>query len=830
MNAKPPLSQAGKPPAWSEALERLLFTRRRAVIVLFAILSAALAWQALALKLEGAFDRAQPARHPYSLVDRHYRDSFGGASPLRIAMSLERGTVYDPAFLVQLQAMTAAVAGLPGIDRGQLRSLVTPELKQVVVDGGQYYSSSLWPADWQAARLTPAQLAELRDHVRKAGLVGRYVSSDERGALIEAAFLDRDPVSGAAYDPALLARALDASIAAIQSQGRGSYRVQRISDPSLFAALCAAIPVAALLALAALLLMLALAGWLLGTMATAAITLGCALLAAVWQLGLMQLAGLALLPESGASLWLTAMLALFCGLLHAARWLADSATGARAGFEASLRSWRRVAAPLAIALLATAAAAITLRLYSDIALLGELALSLALGLMAAAMINGLLLPTLLSSLRTSGLRHRPDAVIGRLLAPLAVLGRPAGVIVVLLLSAALLGWGRWQAAGLQLESADGEFGQLPVGAPLRSDAAELAAAFPHSVEHMAIVVDAARDACTRSTAMEQVDRLAWWLRNVPGVTGTASLPQSVAQVLTAFSDGSPKFAVLSRDRETLTQAVAPISTSGGLHDRDCQTLLVNVQLARHDVATLNAVVDAVDAFNRQNALEFYEAHPAVDAAYCADQQRARARGVVPPALARTCPVLAQAALGPLARSLARQQALDGLREPALALVVAVLAAVAWLLLADAHAAMAITVPLLLAGLVLPGILSGAGVVLSASLLPLQLLALGMGYSVNLLLHQELLAGRLVAAGNSEAWRHALSTAGRGAVIATLVVAAGSALWLPAILPLQRDLGLVLLVTLLLNLLLGLLLLPALAGLAAAPPPVAAPAPRIAPSA
>ena len=63
----------------------------RLLFLLFLILSLPMAWQASSLRIDAAFDRSQPERHPFSLVDRQYRSQFGGASPLRIAMTTTAG-------------------------------------------------------------------------------------------------------------------------------------------------------------------------------------------------------------------------------------------------------------------------------------------------------------------------------------------------------------------------------------------------------------------------------------------------------------------------------------------------------------------------------------------------------------------------------------------------------------------------------------------------------------------------------------------------------------------------------------------------------------------
>ena len=218
-----------------------------------------------------------------------------------------------------------------------------------MVADGNYFSASLIPATVQPSRLTPPQLAQLHASVDAAGLAGRYVSADARSALIEVAFLEADEAGGRPFSQRLLARAVQETVAAVAASGPGRYSVEVLGEPLTIAALYGELPRAAQFALAGLALMLLIGSLLIGSPRIAVMVLACALLALLWQLGLMRLSGLMITPESVFALSTTMSLSVLGGMLLAARWLSESADGARAGFEASLRSWRKSAASIAIA-------------------------------------------------------------------------------------------------------------------------------------------------------------------------------------------------------------------------------------------------------------------------------------------------------------------------------------------------------------------------------------------------------------------------------------------------------------------------------------------------
>ena len=83
MNGQPQLSRIAR---LNRSLEAMIFAHRRLVLLLLLGITLLLARQASQLTLEAAFDRAQPARHPFTQVDLRHRDVVDGASPVRIAV------------------------------------------------------------------------------------------------------------------------------------------------------------------------------------------------------------------------------------------------------------------------------------------------------------------------------------------------------------------------------------------------------------------------------------------------------------------------------------------------------------------------------------------------------------------------------------------------------------------------------------------------------------------------------------------------------------------------------------------------------------------------
>ncbi len=808
MNAHDDFSRGAR---LKRALEPLIFARRRLLLALLLGITLLLAWQASQLPLDAAFDRAQPMSHRYSAVDLRHRDAFDGANPVRIAVLRKSGDLYDPVFLSRLKSLTEGIALLPGIDRSHLRSLFTPEVRYVDVIEGGYFGASVVPDDFDPDRATPAELAKLRSNIAKASITGRYVSADRRGVLIEAAWLARDPATGQPFDQRQLMQGINDVLRAARTTSGGDFSVHVIGAPALAEALAVEAPRALLVAAIGLGLSAVLLIFVIGSLRVALISLACVVSAAIWQLGLIRLAGLALDPDAAWAMAVTTTVGLIAMAQLGLRWLEIAAEGGRAGFEASLQAWRQLAAPLSAALAIAALAAAALALFADVPLSRQIAVVTAIGLLALIPIVVLALPILLSWTGTVRIGWRLSDWLDARLGALSALSRPVAGMAVMVAVGALAGLSAWQQRGQPIEPAGADLSRLSPDNPAKADGAELTAAFPRNVREFRVIVEAGKDACTDAEVMEQVDRLVWQLENLPMVTGSTALPQALKRVLTAFADGSPKFRVLSRNRETLTQAMAPISADSGLHADDCATLPISLYLSRRDSSALMAVADEVTRFNTGNAAEFFETHREVDAGYCAEQRRLRLLGPLAEVMARACPIEAQLASGPLGASLARQAAVIDFRAPAALIVLAALALGVGLLLGDLLATLAVLLPLVFAGWIGLGLMAMSGIALTLLTFPLWLMCLAAGLVGHLLivrqLREELKAGHPLAA----ALRAALVLHGRALLVA-LAMAAGFAVWIAAGYPAQRGAGKLLAIGWSVIALSGLVILPAVASL------------------
>ena len=105
--------------------------------------------------------------------------------------------MFTPEFFQALRTATDEVFFIRGVDRARVQSLFTPNVRytEVVEDGIQ--AGNVIPADFQP---TPEGLAQVRENILKAGIVGRLVANDFSGAIVSATLQDVDPETGKPLD------------------------------------------------------------------------------------------------------------------------------------------------------------------------------------------------------------------------------------------------------------------------------------------------------------------------------------------------------------------------------------------------------------------------------------------------------------------------------------------------------------------------------------------------------------------------------------------------------------------------------------------------------
>ena len=349
---------------------------------------------------------------------------------------------------------------LPGVDRSRVRSLFTPNVRYTEVVEEGIAGDNVVPADFQP---TPEGLARVRQNILKAGIVGRLVANDFRGALISAELLEVDPATGKKLDYLEVARLLDETIRQPFSNERTSVHIigfaQMVGDIAAGAKRVVFFFAFAFLVTGALVYLFTRAH------RVSALLVVCSLVAVVWQLGALTLLGYGIDPLGILVPFLIFAIAVSHGVQMVTAVRAEIFAGATS-IEAARNSFSRLLVPGGTALLTDLAGFVTILLIK-VRVIQELAIAASLGVAAIILTNLLLLPILLSFVPVPAdyrqrLERRIEAM-DRIWLRVALLARPKPALAVLLIAVVLTGYGAWRGSEVRI-------GDLRRGVPeLRPD-------------------------------------------------------------------------------------------------------------------------------------------------------------------------------------------------------------------------------------------------------------------------------------------------------------------------------------------------------------------------
>ena len=756
----------------TRGIEAIVFRFRPLVILLFLLATLFMAWSATGLRVDAGFNKLLPLEHPYMKTFIKYQKEFGGANRILIAVTVDEGTIFTPEFFDTLKQITDEVFFIPGVDRAQVKSLFTPNVRfiEIVEDG--FAGGNVIPAEFQG---TPEDLEQVRKNIIKSGQVGRLVANDFTGAMVTAGLLEVDPGTGRRIDYQTVARRLEEirqkhETANIHIIGFAKV-VGDITDGAQNVLLFFAIA----FAITALLVYLYSASlWM------TVLPLSCSLVAVVWQLGLLPLLGFGIDPMS----ILVPFLVFAIGVSHGVQMVNSMRSELYLGvsvIDAARASFRRLLIPGGIALASDTIGFLTILLI-QIEIIQEMAITASIGVAVIILTNLFLLPVLLSYLpqeksslkehlqrrarRMSGFWHALSRFSTQPLASFTV-------AVALVLFAA----GLWKGSAIEIGDLEQGVPELRSDSRYNRDSAIITERFSIGVDILTVIAETVPDGCIEHGIMDNIDRFTWRMQNVEGVQSVIALSTLARLYNAGWNEGNPKWQVLPRNQQVLVQAITPVDTSTGLLNEDCSAMPVLIFTEDHKARTIARIVDAVKQYDRENGNE-----------------RLRFR-------------LASGNVGVMA---ATNEAVDAAQFPMLLYVYAAIITLCLVTFRSLRATICIVLPLGLVSVLAYALMALLDIGLKVSTLPVVALGVGIGvdYGIYIFsrLHEQLDKGLDLRA----AFETTLQITGNAVLFTGLTLGIGVFTWIFSDLQFQADMGILLTFMFILNMIASITLLPALA--------------------
>lgn len=763
----------------AERLENLFFGHRRVVMGLFALVTGLLLWAALNLHLDAGLIKQLPLTHPYMATYIKHQQEFGGASRMLVAVQARDGNMFTPAFFEALKGVTDEVFFLPGVDRGRVQSLYTPNVRytEVVEDG--IAAGNVIPDDFAP---TPEGLDAVRRNILKAGIVGRLVANDFSGTIVSADLMEFDPTTGEKLDFLAVADQYEQKI---REKFDADFVPGSVVDVHIIGTAKAMGDMAdgatrvALFFFVTLCVTALLVYFYAQSYRLTVTVLTCALVVVVWQLGFITVLGFGMDPMSILVPFLAFAIAVSHGVQMVSATEAAILDGADS-MTAARMSFRRLLLPGSVGLATDVVGFFTI-LFIQIRVIQDMAIAASVGVASIMLTNLVLLPVAISYFKF-GERYvhkvgRRAHHLERFWRLFSGVTKPGAALAIVVVSALLGLFGYWKGGQVQVGDLQRGVPELRADSRYNTDTAIITSKYSIGVDILNVIVETTPEGCVDHAVMTTIDDFSWHMQNLPGVQSTMELA-GVAKTLNAgWNEGAPKWRVLARNQDVLRQSVTYVQTSTGLLNSDCSVMPVMLFTRDHKAGTIAEVVAATKAFEAS--------HGNPDVSF----------------------KLATGNVGVMA---ATNEAVDAAQWPIMLCVFGAVILLCLISFRSVRGTLCILLPLGLVSLLSYALMAMLDIGLKISTLPVAALGVGVGVDYGVYLYSRLRSYCDDGYSLQEAYYKTLSVTGAGVLFTGLTLAIGVTTWMFSPLKFQADMGILLAFLFLMNMIGALMLLPALA--------------------
>lgn len=756
-------------------MERIIYNYRPFWLLVGFLLTCFFATEAVKLNVNSSFDNMLPAGHEFIVNYQENKDDLRGqGNSIQVSIHHKEGDIYDPEFLSVLRDISDAIFLLPGVDRSFIKSLWRPNVRWTEVTAEGFNGGAVMPNRYDGS---PAAIAELRENIHKAGLVGSLVSGDQRSTLITVPLLDINPKTGEPLDIKAFSDALDGVLRVHYTE---SIDVHVVGFAKLVGELIEGMhQVISYFAIAAV--MAALAIFLFThCLRSTFLAIGCSIVAVIWQLGVVQLMGLHLDPYS----MLVPFLVFAIGVSHGAQILTGIIHDIGQGiysYVAARLTFRRLALPGVTALLSDAVGFAVLMVI-DIPVIQGTALTASIGVGVLIVTNLILLPVLMSYIGVSQrAATRSAAGVGGFLA-LATdwLGRfteRRTATLTIICGVVLAGASYFISLDIKVGDTDAGAPELRADSRYNQDIRFISENYGTSSDQLVIIVKTPPYGLSKYESLISQDRLAMSLKELESVQAVHS-PASHARLLTASGyESSPKWRTINRDPSLNSSVMNYVFTNyPEFINNDWSTGLVVAYLKDHKAETLNEAVQVVKDFAAENDTSEYQF------------------------------LLAAGTAGIQA---ATNEAVERSSTLILYLVYASVILLCFIAFRNWRAVVVAILPLILISLLAEALMVFLGIGIKVATLPVIALGVGVGIDYALYLLSPQLALQKIGVPLKEAYRSTLVSTGKVVALVGMTLAVGVITWAWSPIKFQADMGILLTFMFLANMIAALIGVPAL---------------------
>jgi predicted RND superfamily exporter protein len=292
-----------------------------------------------------------------------------------------------------------------------------------------------------------------------------------------------------------------------------------------------------------------------------------------------------------------------------------------------------------------------------------------------------------------------------------------------------------------------------------------------------VIVKTDKEGCLKYPTLVEADRMAWTLKQIPGVQTTVSLVDAARQITAGSFEGSPKWLTINRNQDVLNYAAQQASVNNpDLFNNDCSVMPVIAYLSDHKADTLQRVVDA--------AADFADKHSDKDRQF----------------------LLAAGSAGIEA---ATNIVVKKANTTMLIYVYLAVILLCFITFRSWRAVIVAVVPLMITSVLCEALMVALGIGVKVATLPVIALGVGIGVDYALYLLSVQLAQQRKGQSLGKAYKKAVQFTGKVVALVGITLAAGVITWAWSPIKFQADMGILLTFMFIWNMIGALVLIPAL---------------------
>ena len=785
------------------SFEKMLFRYRAVFLFSFLFLTIFFIHQTYDLEMDTSMKKMVPLQHPYIKNLYKHKDELSLGNDIRIAVENVKGDIFDKEYMETLRKITEEGFYLPGVNKGKMMSLWTPNVRWTEADEDGFSGGEMIPPEYDGS--TEA-LQTLQQNVLKSDQIGRLVADDLRSSIVYLPLVEIDSINGSNEDGGIdyqvLADELESNIR--QQFESDTIKIHIIGFAKKIGDLIDGVKEVIGFFIIAVIITFHLLIFYCRCVRSAGVILVGSLMAVAWQLGIVTLLRKGMLVFRNSEHWqvfvdaypsieslqfgidpysmLIPFLVFAIAVSHGVQFTGEMSVRVSEGdsaLEASVNTFRALFLPGLLALISDAIGFVTLW-FIDIGVIRELAITASIGVAAIILTKLMFVPIALSyvgigdrAIEYAKKKYQKPSVVWRILSHLV---EPRWAALILLVALVGAGVGNEIRKDLKIGDLDPGAPELHPDSRYNKDNYFITKNYSISADVLVVMVETPPETCSSYQTLKLIDRFMWRVERLDEVESVASLVSVIKHILSGFNEGNIKWSELPKIQDIIGGALTYMPS--GYQNPDCSLVPVILYLTDHKATTLSKVVAVVEEFAAANDDETV-------AKFILASGNAGAESAI-------------------------NQVIASAELQILVMVYSVISLMIFVSFRSWRPVVCIVFPLFLTSILCEAIMTKMGVGVKVATLPVIALGVGIGVDYGIYLYSKIRYHMDQGAELKAAYLAALQVTGKSIVFTGVALSLSVGTWAFSDIKFQADIGVLLTFMFLWNMIGAIVLLPALA--------------------